>query len=416
MSNALQNQFANSETETFDLWDRVGYVEITIGDKEPKVYTGLDFKFKVSKTLTGYVEGMMSVSIHGLSQAAINDIVTVCNWQEAIEQRKRVKVYAGYRKPDNKDYQGDLIASMDIVYASVTTPPPELWVTIEGVQSAYYRHIAFKYKYAAGFNKVKETLEYKTFSHGPIDFILPNANSDVAVTRVIKQDPTEYKSYTRHIEVEKWYRKGSGIKEVCNDLVKCITRSFKRLGLPTTMSVEYAYISEKTLNKTIESFDFDGMLADIPAKIGSTFDVFCFFEYSDNHDDVLVIMEKPDNNDQKQQSQMSRVNQRKREIRQKVLDVDHGLIGIPTISNATSLKCRCLLDPKLSVGDYVDIKSEVMPIVQSTATGWQINRVTFTGHLRGNEWYTDITAADYTRMTSDKKAGTNKVEIHMLPE
>lgn len=397
------------EIEEYDLWERVGYVEITIGDTKKFVLKGIDFKFSITKVLANMVEGTCSVEIHGLKQDTINDIVTVCNQQTAISQRKVVKVYAGYRDAGNKDYEGDLIACMDIIYAAVTTPPPEMWVKIEGIQSAYYRFIGFNYRKDAGTKEVSERMYVTTFSN-KVDHLI-NPPTDALNYRVIDESPGKARKY---ITIVKKYQLTFGVEELCEDLVKCINQAFEKDGVKTRLTFE-TYITDKTKTKQVSQFLLKNTtLEHLTAQIGTTFDVFCFIEplYGGDHD-VLVVMDKTENLDQSDESQMARVNRRKRKIRTKILDVDHGLIGIPSIANSTSLKCRCLLDPRLSVGDYVDITSKVMPVVGETK-GWQINRVSFSGHMRGTEWYTDITAANYKLLGIQMAATQNPKKTYTL--
>ena len=387
----IRNEYkANDDKYVFqDLWDRVGYVEITIGDEKPMVFKGLDFKFNVTKVLADMVEGTCSVQIHGLTQDTMNKIVTLCNQQVAIAKRKMVKVYAGYsdqggqddngERQANEDYEGDLICCMDILYASVTTPPPELWVTIEGVQSAYYRFIHFKYNKRGPIKSVtKKELAPKTLMGGTI-YGGSIYSADL-------------------VEVEKTYqeRQPFNVIDLCEDFVKCANIAFQDAGVRQRLKFE-SYITEKTKQKTVTQFNGEGAMSDLSAKIGEAFDVFCYIEPSYGGEDILVIMDKPENVDQQEKSQMDYVNQRKKVIRTIWLDVNKGLIGIPSITNATCLKCRCLLNPKLSVGDYIYITSEVMPAINNTGAndpGWQVNRVTYTGHMRGTEWYCDITAVE----------------------
>lgn len=411
----MSEKSTSSTIETSTLWERVGYVEISIGDADPMVFKGLDFKFSVRKVLANMVEGTMKVEIHGIPQDKINEIITVCDQQEAINQRKRVKVYAGYKKPDNKEYEGDLIACMDIIYASVTSPPPDLWLTIEGVQSNYYRHIVFKYKTEAGFRKEVIQKTVTTLSD-QVSWLLPAQHKiwgmdKVSKYRIVKSDKTDISHAL--VDVEYWFQKYLTIEQIVDDLVKCINKAFEKGGEKRRITSEL-HLSDANKAKQVASFIFEGSMDRLIAQIGMTFNVFCFLEYSDDNEDCLVIMDNdPKGISSPPEGYFVNKDRKKRQIRTKKLDTEHGLIGIPSIGHVTSLKCRCLLDPSLTVGDYIDITSAIMPQVHSEPPGWQINKISFSGHLRGNEWYTDITAIDPRRL---KKTTLNPIKTYILTE
>ena len=389
--------FENAKTVSSDIWDRVGYIEITIGDQKPMVFKGLDFKFRVTKVLASMVEGTMHVDIHGLPQTTMNQIITVCNKQEAIIQRKKIRVYAGYRDPNDESYEGDMIACMDILYAAVTTPPPESWITIEGVQSAYYRYMRFKFLDSAPIVKKKKTIKTNAA------YSVPSVGAPgMGAYYAARQRNQEYE----YEEEEPEYP--IPVETVAQHFVEALNRAFRRKGMKNKIILK-SFLSDETKNKAVPYFSFEGSLSEFATKFSKAFDVFTFFDFSYGETDTLYILDIP-----KKSTQMDAMNRLKPTVYQKKLDVEHGLVGIPTISNTTSLKCRCLLDSKLSVGDFIMIDSKVMPVVRSEEPGWQIQRISFSGHMRGTEWYTDITAVDYRRFIENENQKEPKIDMHTL--
>ena len=78
------------------IFDRVGHVELQVGDNL-KRFDGLDFKFNIEKTAYG-VSPRAQVGVLGLNRAHINHFSTFLDTATTLSQRKRVKVYAGYKK------------------------------------------------------------------------------------------------------------------------------------------------------------------------------------------------------------------------------------------------------------------------------------------------------------------------------
>ena len=405
----------NSDVERYDLWDRVGYVELKIGDDEPMVFKGLDFKFNVRKVLANRFEGTMKVEIHGLTQKTANKIVTVCNQQEASMQRKLIRVYAGYRKPEDPNYEGTLIGAMDILYASVTSPPPEMWITIEGVMSKYYDYFNFGFRTEGQKYEVTIPVTKKI----PVKVGRKTSLAGVSVygptfttTDVYEEREFSWKEYETRQDL-------LSIDQVCEEFQKALNQSFIMHDMKNRLCIKL-FVSEKTREHKVPEFEFKDKLSAFPTKLGEVWDVFCFFDASYGDEDYLIVVDKNMDTEgkSKEERSMAALNHFKPTIKFKKLDVEHGLIGIPTVYQTTSLKCRCLLDPDLTVGDFIQIESRVMEAVKGTdpERGWQIMSIGFNGHMRGNNWYTDITAVDLCRMAEIKKSSQsqNQPKIHYL--
>ena len=399
MSKTSQGQASQQKTNSqgnSEIWYRVGHVEVVIFQEtgyETYDFDGLDFKFSVSQILGRVPEGNMSVSICGLSLDTANKIVTLCNVREALRKRKLLKLYAGYADPENKDYKGELIAAMDIINATISTPPPDIWLQITAVYAGWQNDCKFVIDI---MDPGKKTRVQRP--NGKQD-ILPTELLYVYVDDVMNQACTALNKFQE--------KKGGDVKYAWD--VEPLNKVFG-------YSVSYHVA---TPGKT-RHFTFNGTLAEMPTKISETYRIFCVWETRDDNTMYLVAYPDPKyvlnlSNEQKAQFlQGSKI---------KFLDVDHGLIGIPKLKDSIKLECRCFLDGKIQAGDYVSVRSQLMPAIyesgeyvkpnnQSLAYAWggwtnkgeeergdwgkvkayQIMKIKYSGHLRGNEWYCDIEA------------------------
>ena len=398
MNNKTGQQQSNT-TNSKEIWNRVGHVELTIfSDTDAQTYDfdGLDFKFSISTILGRIPEGNMSVSICGLSQDTANQIVTLCNVFQALQKRKTLKLYAGYADPENKNYRGDLIAVMDVINATITTPPPDIWLQITAV-------------YAGWLNDQNFTIEVTNLSMGEKSFVA--GQSTTGYTQTVENAPVPRAQY---VSLE------DSLKEIC----KGLNELNKKLERKVTYSYDVSRVKYKGFvpGKT-RRFSFNGSLAQIPTKVSEYYKVHAMWEERDDNAVCLAVYPDP-------QHVVGLSPKEKKYVQGatiKFLDVDHGLIGIPKLKDSIKLECRCFLDGKLKAGDYVSVRSEMLPVIyeygqainpsnktlaknwggedwdkdengnvtpesKDTIKAYQIMKIKFTGHLRGNEWYCDIEA------------------------
>lgn len=73
------------------------------------------------------------------------------------------------------------------------------------------------------------------------------------------------------------------------------------------------------------------------------------------------------------------------------VDKDHGMIGLPQYTGGTLgnkfVKVRILMNPSVDAFDLIELKSE---IVRDFTDIYRVRTISHSGHLRGNEWYTDL--------------------------
>ena len=405
-----------------EIWNRVGHVEVIVwnGDKAHTYdFDGLDFKFSVTQILGRMPEGNMSVSICGLSQDTANRLVTLCSSHEALIKRKTLKLYAGYADPENDKYRGELLATMDIINATIISPPPDVWLHITAV-------------YAGWLNDLKVAFDI-------MDIQSQGTLGSATVTDNPKLGTPYTFSSAQYVAIEQC------LEEICNGLNKLqdargvkVRYKYDLSGIAQKSENEYDDTAYYMTPGSTRHFTFLGTLADIPTRISETYKVNAIWEEREDNDIYLAVYNDPRYTKGMSKQDKSRFTRGKTI---KFLDVDHGLIGIPKLRDSIKLECRCFLDGKIKAGDYVSVRSEMLPVIyeygepikpsnKSLASNWggsswgrdengnvkdeekdtvkayQIMRIKYTGHLRGNEWFCDIEArrpASVTSLTAEAK-------------
>lgn len=118
-------------------------------------------------------------------------------------------------------------------------------------------------------------------------------------------------------------------------------------------------------------FTMEGMYGSLPVKYAQQFDVIV---YLDN--DTLVATTK--NAQFKKPDKKQRIN---------TIDIDHGLISIPQVSIKGAV-IRTRMNDTYNINDWIDLKSKMIP----SANGlYIIIKKHHVGHLRGDDWYTELT-------------------------
>lgn len=404
-------------------WGRVGYVEINIFNDNGTIETipceGLDFKFKITQILGRMPEGNMSVSICGLSHATANKIVTLCNTAEALKKRKTVRVYAGYRNENNPNYKGKCLATMDIINATITTPPPDIWLQITGVYAGWLNDQKICFDIADIKKKKLSQMSNWEVAKVAIGSLLESA--DVAAHE------GDYDEYAKFFEDRQ-----AGVTAEYLQLphvLKIIIDRLNELSKKRGDGIEYSYKvklskSDQTVYKKYQTvggftmydsrkpitvkgysipgrtrrFRYTGTLAKLPTKISETFLVNAMWENIGNKKICLKVYSDPRYSPGIDPKDLDFIGSNT----VKFLSVETGLIGIPKLKDSVELQCRFLLDENITAGDYVCVNSVLMDAIHAMgqviktqhgeASVYQIMKITFTGHMRGNEWYCDVSA------------------------
>ena len=418
-------------------WGRVGYVEINIFNDNGTIETipceGLDFKFKITQILGRMPEGNMSVSICGLSHATANKIVTLCNTAEALKKRKTVRVYAGYRDENNSNYKGKCLATMDIINATITTPPPDIWLQITGVYAGWLNDQKICFDIADIEVKDREKLtEGDKVALGAIAI----AAAPFTLGGSIATYGTELTSASISKDREKALINMLHSHKTRNanylqlpQVLKIITDKLNQLSKARGDGIEYSYKvklskSDQTVFKKYKTaggftmydsrkpvtvkgysipgrtrrFRYTGTIAKIPTKISETFLVNAMWENIGEKQICLKVYSDPRYSPGIDPKDLDFIGSNT----VKFLSVETGLIGIPKLKDSVELQCRFLLDENVTAGDYVCVNSVLMDAIHAMgqvietqhgkASVYQIMKITFTGHMRGNEWYCDVSA------------------------
>ena len=431
--------------EVKDTWYRVGYVEVSIyqedGTIKTEEYDGLDFKFKITQILGRMPEGNMSVSICGLSHDTANKIVTLCNTAEALAKRKTVRVFAGYRDPNNEKYKGKCIAMMDVINATITSPPPDIWLQITGVYAGFLnnQNIAIDIANIKPFEKTttenvdkivsnlgtgvglgltawnmagnaldllqssedrgnwekwkkmlatniagneKKTAEYIRLKEDLLPQIIEHLNT---LAKLRDADPQKQIKYTYKIKLSKSNYKRSQYKTIGG--------FYQDYDHKLDMWDKTYQIPGRT-----RRFRYIGTIAKLPTKISETYKVNAMWEYVNEKEICLAVYSDPKYSKGIDPEDLDFIGAHN----VKFLSTETGLIGIPKLKDSIELQCRFLLDENISAGDYVCVNSVLMDAINAMgqviktkhgeASVYQIMKITYTGHLRGNEWYCDVCA------------------------
>lgn len=393
-------QIKANPSNDMSIWNRVGHVEITIfNDTGYKTYDfdGLDFKFNVTQILGRRPEGNMSVSICGLSQDTANKIITICNIKQALIKRKTLKLYAGYADPEDKNYRGELLATMDIINATISSPPPDIWLQITAV-------------YAGWLNDLKFAIDIM----------------DIFVQGTAWSGPRPELGTPGSFAKARPILLGNCLEQICDGLNKLQTaRGVKaKFNYDLTPVGEYPTINRLIPGRT-RHFAFNGTLDEIPTEISKSYKVNAIWEERNDNNFYLTVYPDPRYVKDLTQQEKSAFT---KGTTIKFLDVDHGLVGIPKLKDSIKLECRCFLDGKIKAGDYVSVRSQLIPAIyeagenirpdnqtiaqkwgssswtedtdKGTVKAYQIMKVKYSGHLRGGEWFCDIEARRPTDLQS----------------
>lgn len=75
-------------------------------------------------------------------------------------------------------------------------------------------------------------------------------------------------------------------------------------------------------------------------------------------------------------------------LQMRVINKNSGMIEMPQ-PDALGIEVKVLLDPAIKLGQQIKVESEMIPACNGVYTVYELKH---TGHLRGNEFYTDIKA------------------------
>ena len=109
---------------------RVAYIEFITVNGQIKRLDGIDFEFSISKSL-GTVMNEATISIFNLSKEDIEYLTTFTSQWIAYNQRKRIRIFAGYQETAvGLIYDGDIVEALP-------TLPPDIILRCKAFSGAY---------------------------------------------------------------------------------------------------------------------------------------------------------------------------------------------------------------------------------------------------------------------------------------
>lgn len=270
------------------MFNRICYVEFITANGQAKRLDGIDIQFQVEKHL-GAVMNEANITIYNLTREDIEYLTTFTSQWIAYQQRKRIRIFAGY-----EDTSVGLIFDGDIVEALPSMPPD----------------IALRCKARSG-------------AYNNSTMISKSITEPIAVKDLLQQA-------------------GSWTGLTIND--------------------------HTTTDKKVNGFYYTGSVTQL---IGQLNDIPDIIAYED--DGTLWVVDKKDTNTGMQM---------------RVINKDSGMIDIPQ-PNALGINVKMLLDPAIKLGQQIKVESSLIPACNGIYTIYELKH---SGHLRGNEFYTDITA------------------------
>ena len=322
----------------YDNYLRYGHVEI-LDTAGGKVYDfdGLDFKFKITRTLDSFSAGFVEASVLNISKDDRDALTEIRDMQTAIERQYRLRIFAGYENSATP-FKGAMIADCELCEAMPISPPPDIWMRFKGV-----------YGYMFQFVNVSASLNSKNVT----------------------------------------------FRELCSKMVDEVLNKYDTV-CHTILDFR---ASDETANKKVTGKDgagisYDGSLYGIANYLSEIGDVCCFFDmattvapgYRYLGARNLVVLDRP--------STKTASNKRNGTTYTKIVDEAHGMVGLPQFKPPCEVTCTTLLDPQLRVWDKIDLKSKLIRGIDGKYT---IKNLTLEGHLRGQEWYSRIVAYDQGR-------------------
>lgn len=133
------------------MFDRICYIEFITANGQMKRLEGIDVNFSVKKYM-GAVMNEATIRIYNLAKEDIEYLTTFTSQWIAINQRKRIRIFAGY-----KDTNVGLIFDGDIVEA-LPSSPPDIVLNCKAL-SGYYNNLSVISKSVTEQISVKDLLK-----------------------------------------------------------------------------------------------------------------------------------------------------------------------------------------------------------------------------------------------------------------
>lgn len=356
-TNNLRNQADVSKQEAVRMLKRVCYVQFVVNDRiiktlnspENTIYNGkqlngIDIKFSVHFIGTAQMN-YASIGICNLAKEDINFLTTWKRWNkiEASQERKLVRLFAGYEDDVSMIYEG-------FITQAVPTLPPDVWLNCVVLQN-------YDYKTEVQSIAIDEPMSQKDLFNQIANWLGLKLSWESKISEVAnKIIPRISWSGTKWKLVEK-LQEMSGT-DVYIDSGRLVVSDRGERNIDYTLRETQAQIDMLSQDKVT--------LKDFP--VGKTF--------SYNLKNIVAY---------------------KWEVSER-----NGMLGIP-MRYPMGVTVRMLLNNKIRSGDAILLNSEKY----SGANGiFYVNQIKHVGHLRGNDYYTEIQAnvANFTAPIYKRKS------------
>lgn len=400
-----------------DFFNRVGHIEIDFGEQSDGIrfkkgqfyrFDGVDFKFKVTKVISNYPQGMMDISILGLNEETRNSLMLIETQGIARRKNMRLRLYAGYDKSGESD--GDLLIECDVIYATVVSPPPEIWMNIVGVIGNTWRRDYLSLTLPdklSGKHGVTERWDGFEGGNGDVidftDAFITNASYAMKAFSLCLYAAFNWSEWgkTKKNIVDtlgKEANLGEVVKikqytliDLCNDIVRKYNeiKEVKESGIHYELDFRAPDAFKK---RPVLQFNFSGDMVGLLEHLNRTQRYIIF--YLEMRDDAIT--------GEKREFIVVDLCPWKKSYEDTPIPVDeeHGMVGVPSIVEGQNLRGRTLLNPSISPRSLIEVTSKLIPQLNGK---WVVRSVTYTGHFRGNEWYTDFEAFDPKRIEKSAK-------------
>lgn len=145
--------------------------------------------------------------------------------------------------------------------------------------------------------------------------------------------------------------------------------TMQETGESISQQLNLSFDWQATQNQNLDNFHFTGSKAELIKRYNTLGDVVMF---EDNG--VIRVLDKA----------AKRTNQKP----VKLISAQSGMIGVPEPDDK-GVKVKCLLDPSLNCGDWVQVKSLKLPVINGY---YQVYELTFDFSTREQPFYCDISA------------------------
>lgn len=338
---------------SYNNFGRLGVIEIWRDGRvlSDIVTDGLDFKFQTNDMFNANdtsIPNSSSVQILGLNRNSVDYLAKFTSVADYLRRNISVRILVGYESDTNGMQE---VLHMPVI-SVIPSAPPENWLTfntsmlIPSEQLKSYSYVMDYTKYGS-IGKSNYEVAAKA---------LKEDLSKVSVAKLFEALSSSFGvSWIWHGDAKKAAEANSvdffGYNGGVQDMVDALRKKYRWLKI-----VQSAYISKSNGKPTV-------------------YDIYLSENYNRESDG-------------RWRWQIRNIES---DVNHWLIDKEHGMIGLPSWSGGNGydkvIQVRTLLNPSFRKYDVIDLRSD---ICKDLSGKYRVITVKQTGHLRGNEWYSDI--------------------------